>query len=128
MTREGRDATVPRLGLRADLQVSWFLSYPGPSTRPSAGALKVMMLAILIGLTVICVAGIASWATVASAHALGRNPESSRQLDELSAAVAELRTELDQLANQQQADRQALEERLDFAERLLTQARDREAP
>ncbi len=92
------------------------------------------MLAILIAITVISVAGIAGWATVASAHALGRSrragtdPESSRRLDELSAAVAELRADLDQLANQQEADRQVLEERLDFAERLLTRARDREAP
>ncbi len=92
------------------------------------------MLTILIGLTFISVAAIASWATVASARAVGRNrragtdPESTRRLDELSAAVAELRTELDQLANQQEADHQVLEERLDFAERLLTRARDREAP
>ena len=93
-----------------------------------------MMVAVLIGLTFISVAAIASWATVASVRALGRNrraatdPEPSRRLDELSAAVAELRTELDQLANQQEADHQVLEERLDFAERLLTRARDREAP
>ncbi len=93
-----------------------------------------MMVAVLIGLTFISVAAIASWATVASARALGRNrraatdPEPSRRLDELTAAVAGLRTQLDQLANQQEADHQALEERLDFAERLLTRARDREAP
>ena len=88
------------------------------------------MLAILIALTIVSVAAIAGWATVASAHALGRgstarrDPELARRLEDLHAAVAELRAEIDQLATQQEDDRQLLEERLDFAERLLTRGRD----
>ena len=88
------------------------------------------MVPILIFIAVIIVAAIAGWAVVGSAQALSRGRgdgpalESARRLDELNAAMTDLRAEVDQLASQQEADRQALEERLDFAERLLTRARD----
>lgn len=46
------------------------------------------------------------------------------ELDNLRAAVAELRREFDQMSGDLQAGQQELHERIDFAERLLTRGRD----
>jgi hypothetical protein len=86
------------------------------------------MLEIVIAIAAIPVVAIAGWAIVESerARARGRqraDPALERRLENLSSAIVELRAELDDVASKQDTDRQLLEERLDFAERLLTRAR-----
>lgn len=87
------------------------------------------MTEIVIAVAAIPIAGILGWTIVGSAQALARgrhgaDPALERRIDDLSSAIAEVRAELDEMANKQETDRQLLEERLDFAERLLTRGRN----
>lgn len=87
-------------------------------------------MALLIALAAVCVAAIAGWATVSSVQMIvsGRqragNSELSRRLDDLADVVAELRSDLDEAQAKHDGDMTALDERLDFTERLLTRARE----
>lgn len=87
-------------------------------------------MAVVFALTIVMVAAIAGWAAIGVAQSIGRgarsrtNQELGRHLQDLGDAVLELRQELDRLADKQDQDAAALEERLDFAERLLTRARE----
>ena len=84
------------------------------------------MLEIVIAIASIPVVAIAGWAIVESSRAFARgrtDPRLEQRLESLSSAIVELRAELDEVASKQDADRHLLEERLDFAERLLTRAR-----
>ena len=87
------------------------------------GAITLLIIAVLA----ICTVAIGGWAVVSSVQALAfRNrpdPELERRLDALLDVVAELRSDVDAIGNKQESDRQTLEERLDFAERLLTRGR-----
>ena len=80
------------------------------------------MIELAIVIAAIPIAGIAGWVIITR----GRQPADpglERRVHDLSAAILELRAELDDVANRQDADRQLIEERLDVAERLLTRAR-----
>jgi hypothetical protein len=79
-------------------------------------------------LTIVCVAGIAGWATVTAARSLGGrgSDDLELRLEDLIDAVAGLRADLDEMAAKQTSDRELLEERLDFTERLLTRGQDEE--
>ncbi len=87
-------------------------------------------MAFVFALSGVCIAAIAAWATVASVQMIVRgrradvDPELVRRVDELSGAVADLRSDLDEVSNRHETDHGALEERLDFAERLLTRGRE----
>ena len=87
---------------------------------------------IMLAIMAIPVVAIAGWAVVASAQAKARgaqpDPALARRLDELTNAIGELRGELDDVAMKQETDRQLLEERLDFAERMLTRGRGPSSP
>ena len=91
-------------------------------------------MAILIALAAICIAAIAGWATVASVQMMvgsrrrGADPELLRRIDDIADAVDELRSDLDQVTTKHDGDMVTLEERLDFAERLLTRAREESKP
>ena len=83
-----------------------------------------------LAITLIIIVAIAGWAGVASAQALakgraGGSDQLSRQLDELYDTIAQLRDDVETIASKQQTDHQMLEERLDFTERMLTQAKNR---
>lgn len=85
---------------------------------------------VIIALTVLGVAGIAGWATVASVSMFTRGMRSTtdpRLLDrvrEIADSVDQLRSDLDEMARKQENDVYSLEERLDFAERLLSKSQD----
>ncbi len=91
-------------------------------------------MALLIAFTAIGIAAIAGWATVASVQMItgrrrrGADPELLRRVDELADAVTELRGDLDEMTTKHDGDFLTLEERLDFAERLLTRAREESKP
>jgi hypothetical protein len=91
-------------------------------------------MAILIALTAISIAAIAGWATVASVQMIasgrrrGGDQEVLRRVDDLTDVVAELRADLDEVTTKHDGDMVTLEERLDFAERLLTRAREESKP
>ena len=80
------------------------------------------MSALAIAIAAIPIAGIAGWVIVERGKQRA-DPGLTRRVEDLATAVLEVREELDHLANRQDSDRQLLEERLDFAERLLTRAR-----
>ena len=80
------------------------------------------MMELALAIAAIPIAGIAGWVIVER----GRHrpdPGLTRRVEQLTSAVVGLREELDELATQQENDRQLIEERLDFAERLLTRGR-----
>ena len=70
------------------------------------------------------------WAVVSVTQALtgsrrrGGDQRLERRIEDLADAVARVQEDLDTIANKHDADYQMLEERLDFAERLLTRAKD----
>lgn len=89
-----------------------------------------MMMPIVIALTLVTVAAIAGWAFVAGIQALSRgrptaiDPAMLKRLDQLADAVDDLRQEVGRLGDRHEADVVELEQRLDFAERLLTRPPD----
>jgi hypothetical protein len=76
----------------------------------------------------IAIAAIAGWSVVASMQIIARSrtapEELLREVERLSDCVAELRDELEAVESKEERDVLALEERIDFAERLLTKHTD----
>ncbi len=71
-----------------------------------------------------------AWAVVSVTRALSgsrrraADPRLERRIEDLADAIARVQEDLDTIANKHDADYQMLEERLDYAERLLTRAKD----
>ena len=89
------------------------------------------MVMIVLSLAILGVAGIAGWATVAAARSLSGgkgDDEAELRIEELTAVLSGLQADFDDLARKQETDREALDERIDFAERLLTRGPDEPAP
>jgi hypothetical protein len=80
------------------------------------------MMELAIAIAAIPIAGIVGWAFVARGRQRG-DPGLERRIEDLAAAVYELRAEVDAVAGKQEEDRQLLEERLDVTERLLSRGR-----
>lgn len=76
----------------------------------------------------IAIAAIAGWSVVASMQIIARSrtapAELLREVERLADSVAELRDELEAVESKEERDVLALEERIDFAERLLTKHTD----
>ncbi len=85
------------------------------------------MIELAIAIAAIPIAGIAGWVIVERGRHR-HDPRLTERMDDLTAAIVALRGEVDELARRQDSDRQLIEERLDFAERLLTRARDESGP
>jgi biopolymer transport protein ExbB/TolQ len=85
-------------------------------------------MAFLFAFAGIAIAAIAGWSVVASMQVIARSrtapEELLREVERLSDAVAELRDELEAVESKEERDVLALEERIDFAERLLTKHTD----
>ena len=81
-------------------------------------------MAFLFALTGIAIAAIAGWSAVACVQVIARSrtapEELLREVKRLSDVVMELRDELEAVERKGERDVLALEERIDFAERLLT--------
>jgi outer membrane murein-binding lipoprotein Lpp len=88
-----------------------------------------LLIAIILALTIISVAGVIGWARVNSAYAIAHprgdqpDPLLRQRIEELAAAVEELQSQVAELTARREVEFQELEERVDFAERLLTKAR-----
>lgn len=71
-----------------------------------------------------------AWAVVSVTRALtssrrrAADPRLERRIEDLADAIAQVQEDLDTITNKHDADYQMLEERLDYAERLLTRAKD----
>ncbi len=85
-------------------------------------------MAFLFAFAGIAIAAIAGWSVVASMQVIARSrsgpDELHRDVERLSDAVAELRDELEAVESKVEQNILALEERIDFAERLLTKPTD----
>ena len=84
----------------------------------------------LVVLGGISIAAIAAWSVVASVQIIARSRgqppgELVRDIMRLEQAIADLREELEAIENKEERDVLALEERIDFTERLLTQRTER---
>ena len=80
------------------------------------------MMELAIAIAAIPIAGIVGWVFVERGKQRA-DPGLERRVEDLAAAVYELRGDLDAVAGKQEQDRQFLEERLDVAERMLTRGR-----
>ena len=88
------------------------------------------MAMVMVLMAMIAIAGIAGWAAVMAAQAIARGGSSrglEHKLDAIHDQLADIRADLDTLAERQDHDRDALEERLDFAERVLARGKNEAA-